>query len=131
MKITDDILKALQNCIDGIGSISEFSQRANVSIETVTRFLGRKTNIMKADTWEQIYPLLRPYLPDSGDSMPGSFKPRPVKTSFHPHRLEELSSDEKILLDAFGELPRELQNEKLIEIVELARGEIKNRKHGH
>ncbi|MCF6176501.1 MAG: hypothetical protein L3J71_12135 [Victivallaceae bacterium] len=124
-KITDDILKALQNGIESIGSLTEFSNRANVNKETLAHFLSRKTHSLTADTWENIYPLLRPYLPVNANEMVSQVtRPRTPKESFHNHKTNELSSDENILLDAFGALPHELRDKKLIEIVELARNEI-------
>jgi len=124
MKITEDILKALQNCIHGIGSINEFSQQSNVNIETLSKYLSRKSQSIKQETWEKLYPLLKPYLPKNGETKPLVKESRiPAETAAvkidHKHTL--LSIDEKILLDAFAELSPELKNKKLIEIVELAR----------
>ena len=123
MKITEDILKALQNCIHGIGSINEFSQQSNVNIETLSKYLSRKSQSIKQETWEKLYPLLKPYLPKNGETRPLANSRIPVDSAAvkidHKHAL--LSIDEKILLDAFAELSPELKNKKLIEIVELAR----------
>lgn len=124
MKITEDILKALQNCIHGIGSINEFSQQTNVNIETISKYLSRKTQSIKQETWEKLYPLLKPYLPRNNESKPSQkdFRPPADPTTVkidHKHTL--LSCDEKILLDAFAELSPEIRTQKLIEIVELAR----------
>jgi hypothetical protein len=134
MKITEDILKALQNCIHGIGSINEFSQQTNVNIETISKYLSRKSQSIKQETWEKLYPLLKPYLPRNGESKSSQKDFRPpadpaaVKID-HKHTL--LSSDVKILLDAFAELSPEIRTKKLIEIVELARQAVlKNRSAG-
>ena len=118
MKLTDDIVKALQNCVDGFGSAAEFSRRTNVSIETLSRYMTQKTRVIRRDTWEKLYPVLKPYLGDRGSS-------KNVKS--HSSSEVELSSDERILLDAFGELHPKQQEEKLLEIVELARIELKKR----
>lgn len=40
--MTEDILKALQNCVNGVGSVTEFSQQSNVTIDTVTKYLTVK-----------------------------------------------------------------------------------------
>ncbi len=131
MKITEDILKALQNCIHGIGSINEFSQQTNVNIETISKYLSRKTQSIKQETWEKIYPLLKPYLPRNGESKPMIKESRIAAEAAavridHKHSL--LSIDEKILLDAFAELSPELRNKKLIELVELARQAVHKEK---
>lgn len=125
-KKNDEMLKALQNGIESIGSLTEFSNQANVNKKTLAHFLSRKTHSLTADTWEKVYPLLRPYLPENAnDVVTHVTRPRTQKASFNTHKVTELSSDENILLDAFSALSPELRNEKLIEIVELARKEIK------
>ena len=124
-KVSDDFMKAIQDGIESIGSLTEFSKKANVNRETIAHFLSRKTHSLTADTWEKISPLLRPYLPENADSMIKFVtRPRKPKTSFNIHSGRELSSDEKILLDAFDTLPHDLRNRKLFEIVELSRQEI-------
>jgi len=121
MKITDDIVKALRNCIDGVGSISEFSQKANVNIETVSQYLTRKTKSIHDDTWKKLYPLIQPYLSkDSGSAS----QMKKMKASGY----SELCSDQKILMDAFCSLPKKLQEEQLLKIVELARQQVHNSK---
>lgn len=124
MKITEDIIKALHNCIDAVGSISDFSQQANVNIETVSKYLARKTNSIKEETWDKLYPLIQPYLPKSGDSNGGS---RMKKKK--PSEYSELYCDEKILLDAFAALPKKKQEEQLLLIVELARQQVHDTKN--
>lgn len=126
MKMTEDILKALQNCINGVGSITEFSQQTNVTIETLSKYLTRQTNFIKNETWLKLQPLLQPYLSKNNDAADEVTRPRIPAATKHL----ELTSDEKILLDAFAELPRELQDQKLLEIVELAKLEIKKKNEG-
>ncbi|MCP3966008.1 MAG: hypothetical protein GY750_07330 [Lentisphaerae bacterium] len=124
MKITEDIIKALQNCIDAIGSISDFSQQANVNIETLSKYMSRKSQSIRQDTWEKLYPLIQAYLPKSSDeneSKAISYKP---KSKSQLEKYASLTSDEKILLDAFSALPMKIRNQKLLEIVELARQQV-------
>jgi len=118
MKITEDIIKALQNCIDGVGSISDFSQQANVNIETVSKYLSRKTKSIQEDTWKKLYPMIQPYLSKNGSGSDASMKR--MKESDY----SELCSDQKILLDAFCSLPKKVQEEQLLQIVELARKQV-------
>ncbi len=124
MKITDDIIKALQNCIDGVGSISEFSQRANVNIETVSQYLTRKTKLIHDDTWNKLYPLIHPYL-SKNDSNGVAADMKKMKERGYV----DLCSDQKILLDAFCALPRKTQEEELLKIVEIARKQVHDSKH--
>jgi hypothetical protein len=119
MKITNDMVKALQSCVDGFGSVAEFSRRTNISIETLSRYMTQRTRVIRRDTWDKLYPVLKPYLGERGASK---------KAKYHNSNNVELNSDERILLDAFSELTSKQQEVKLLEIVELARIEIKNRK---
>jgi len=120
------MLEALENGIKSMGSLTKFSDIAAVNKKTLAQFLSRKTHSLTADTWEKIYPLLRPYLPEHTDDLVTHVtRKQTKKVTFTNHKPEELSSDEIILLDAFGTLTPKLRNEKLIEIVELSRKEIK------
>ena len=123
MRMTEDILKALQNCINGVGSITEFSQQTNVTIDTLSKFLSRQTSIIRKETWIKLHPLLQPYL-KGGNT--GASQPRPPQIP-HAAKHVELDSDQKILLDAFGELPKEVREQKLLEIIEMAKQEIKKK----
>lgn len=105
MRLTKEIARAIQECIeDGFESVSEFARFANVSTDMVSKYLKSETDSIKADTWQRIQPLLR-------------IKKR--KESHH--RVLELNADQKILLDAFADLPPELQRQKLMNIIECAK----------
>lgn len=123
MKITEDIIKALRNCIDGVGSISDFSQQVNINIETVSKYLTRKTKSIQEDSWNKIYPLLQPYLSKSDSESDAKMKR--MKASDY----SELCTDQKILLDAFCALPKKMQEEQVLKIVELARKQVHETKH--
>ncbi len=124
MKITEDIIKALHNCIDAVGSISDFSHQANVNIETVSKYLSRKTKSIKQESWDKLYPLIQPYLPkNDGSSVVAKVK------KIDTGKYADLCSDEKILLDAFSALPREIQEKQLLLIVELARKQVHATRH--
>ena len=125
MKITEDILKALQNCVNGVGSVTEFSQQSNITIDTITKYLSRQTRFIKHETWIKLQPLLQPYMPKNSNSGTMPRRKIPVAT-----KHLELNSDEKILLDAFTELSKETREQKLLEIVELAKFEIKQQNEG-
>lgn len=106
MKLTREIVKALQECIeDGFESVSEFAKFANVSTDTVTKYLQCETASIRADTWRRIQPLLK-------------LKSKKIETH---HKPLELTSDEKILLDAFADLPEDVKRQKLMEIIEIAK----------
>lgn len=126
MKITEDIIKAIQNSIDAVGSISDFSSKANVNIETVSKYLTRKTNSMKKESWDKLYPLIQPYLPKNSENAAAAKQAKPSSSNI---KYADLCSDKKILLDAFSVLPPEVQEEQLLHIVELARKQVHDTKH--
>ena len=122
MKLTDEVAKALQNCVEGLGSIAELSRRTGVRIELLSRYLDRQTKSIEQDTWGQLYPLIKPYL-----NVQGSNSEMPKIIGSHArmhHDLVSLTCDEKILLDAFGALSPEAQQTFLADILERAEAEL-------
>ena len=107
-KNTEDIVKPLHACIaDGFESIQDFAQRANVSANTISKYMRRETTAMGEDTWKNIQPFIKNYLPKHGSDK--------IKYEL------ELNADQKILLDAFNSLAPEVQHQKLMEIIQLAK----------
>ena len=105
MKLTDEIVKALHVCIeDGYEAVSDFARNANVSANTISKYMRKESSTIQKDTWNKIYPLIKGHL-HTGKGSGGA-----------KHGVE-LNADQKILLDAFNELPPDVQNQKLLEIV--------------
>lgn len=112
MKLTDEIVKALNKCIDeGCTSVQEFARLTNISADTLAKYLRKETQAIKDETWTKMYPLLKPYLKHSNN--------RPAFTG--TNKTPELETDERILLDAFNDLPEKVRKEKLMEMLDLAR----------
>lgn len=124
MKITDEIVRALQKAINNKGSVDAAAKSTNVKTETLSQFLNRSTNSIRKETWDKLYPLIKPYMPpeknEAEKSGPPELPEPPSHARMHPD-LASLTSDEKILLDAFNDLPADLQQKKLLEMTELAR----------
>ena len=121
MKLTDDVAKALQNCVEGLGSIAEMSRRIGVRIELISRYLDRQVRSINQDTWGQLYPLLKPYL----NTPEADTRPKAIGSGARMHHdLVSLTSDEKILLDAFGALSADQQKKFLKEVLERAEAEM-------
>ncbi len=109
MKLTDEVAKALQNCVEGFGSIAELSRRTGVRIELLSRYLDRQTKSIEQDTWGQLYPLIKPYLNTAGGN---SEMPKFIGSSARMSKdLVSLICDERILLDAFTALQQAQQQE--------------------
>lgn len=116
MKLTDDIVRALHSCIeDGFHSVADFARFANVSANTISKYIRKETSTIQKDTWQKLHPLIRSYLPKGGG----------IK-----HETA-LNVDQKILLDAFDALPDDVRNQKLLEIVELAKLHLRQTESGN
>ena len=115
MKLTDDIVRALHACIeDSFESVSDFANFANVSAKSISKYMRKEITTINKSTWDKLYPLIRNYLPKKHGGGALSY---------------ELDADQKILLDAFNALPKDVQNQKLLEIVELAKKQVR-KEHG-
>jgi len=102
-KISDDIAHALDKCAEAL-SINELSRVTGVRIELLRRFITKKTRHVRGETWDKIYPVLRPYLlgPEAAKEKP----PIRIGRAYRRHSdLVEMVSDQKVLLDAFDLLP--------------------------
>ena len=121
MKLTDDVARALQNCVESLGSIAEMSRRTGVRIELLSRYLDRQARSINQDIWGQLYPLLKPYLNAQASGSQPKIIGQPARMH---HDLVSLTCDEKILLDAFGALSPEAQQKFLADILERAEAEL-------
>lgn len=123
MKLTDEVAKALQNCVEGLGSVAELSRRTGVRIELLSRYLDRQTKSINQDTWGQLYPLVKPYL--NAAKGINSEMPKIIGAPARMHHdLVSLTCDEKILLDAFSALSPEQQQKFLADVLERAEAEV-------
>lgn len=102
-KINDDIVRAFENCVDAL-SLREISRRTGVGIWQLRKFVTRQSESVREETWDKIYPVLKPYLigPDGGEE--DDLPPRIGEPARKHHDLVDLLSDEKILLDVFAAL---------------------------
>ena len=108
MRLTDDIVRAMHRAIlEGYQSVADFAGNANVSANTISKYLRKENMNIQEETWQKIYPLIRNHMPNA--------KAGKTKNQI------ELTADEKILIDAFSSLPRDVRDQKLIEIIELAK----------
>lgn len=101
-KITEDITKALDRSIEAL-SLKELSRRTGIGIYTLRKFATRQTNHIKEETWDKIYPVLKPYL-IGNDEKKADTPIRIGPAARRHHDLAELTSDHKIILDAFSVL---------------------------
>lgn len=114
-KISDDIALALDKCAEAL-SIHELSRVTGVHIELLRRFITRKTRHVRGETWDKIYPVLRPYLTGPVES---EEPPVRIGRAYRRHPdLIEMFSDQKILLDALDVLQDERKKQIVGELAD-------------
>lgn len=105
-RISDDIARAFESCAEAL-SLNEFSRVTGVRIELLRRFIDRKTRRARSETWDKIYPALKPFLVGPEPEREPPLRIGPAYRRHH--ELVEMFSDQKVLLDEFAVLPPELQ----------------------
>ena len=97
--LNDEIASALEKCANNL-SITELSRRTGVRIELLRRFINRQAQTIRAETWDKIYPVLRPYL--EGPEPVVEPPPR-IGPAYRRHQdLVAMVSNQKVLLDEFA-----------------------------
>ena len=94
-----ELLDAIEKCSDNL-SFEDISRLNGIRIELLRRYIDRQAKNIRNETWDKIYPLLRPYLEG-----PEPIKEPPPRLGSpyrrHPE-LVEMFSDQKVLLDIFA-----------------------------
>ena len=115
-KFSEEAAKALESCLDAF-SLSGFSRTTGVRIELLRRFINRTARDARAETWDKIYPSLKPLLigPE-----PKNNPPQRLGSPYRRHsELVEMLSDQKVLLDVFDILS-DVQRKEVIKTLETA-----------
>ena len=100
LKKDDDQINALK-LVANVLSLDEISRMTGVRLELLRRFINRTANDAKAETWDKLYPVIKPYLTGQEELPP----PKRIGPGYRRHaELVEMVSDQKVLLDAFGVL---------------------------
>ena len=116
-KKEEEQIKALKVCAN-ILSLDEISRMTGVRLELLRRFINRTATDARAETWDKIYPVIKPYLTGQED-VPA---PKRIGPAYRRHaELVEMVSDQKVLLDAFNVLSASKQK-KAISILAKAAG---------
>ncbi len=113
-----DFAKALENCTN-ILARNEFSRTTGVRLELLRRFINRQARSARAETWDKIYPALKPLFEEGVPEVAGPLRIGPAARR-NPE-LVEMFSDQKVLLDEFAVLP-EFQRKQAIARFESAAG---------
>ncbi|MBO7329208.1 MAG: hypothetical protein J6W00_10610 [Lentisphaeria bacterium] len=94
-----ELLDAVEKYSDNL-SFEDISRLNGIRLELLRRYLDRQAKNIRNETWDKIYPLLRPYLEG-----PEPIKAPPPRLGAvyrrHPE-LVEMFSEQKVLLDEFA-----------------------------
>ena len=94
-----EFLEALEKCSDNL-SFEDISRLNGIRIELLRRYIDRRAKNIRSETWDKLYPLLRPFLEG-----PEPIKEPPPRLGApyrrHPE-LVEMLSEQKVLLDEFA-----------------------------
>jgi hypothetical protein len=94
-----ELIDALDRCSSTL-SFEDISRLNGIRLEMLRRYIDRRAKNIRKESWDKIYPLLKPYLEG----------PEPIKTPpprigapyrRHPELVEMLSA-QKVLLDEFA-----------------------------
>jgi hypothetical protein len=117
-KKEEDQIKALKLCAN-ILSLDEISRMTGVRLELLRRFINRTANDARAETWDKVYPVIKPYLTGQED-VPA---PKRIGPAYRRHaELVEMVSDQKVLLDAFNVLGAAKQKKAISILSKAAEG---------
>jgi hypothetical protein len=94
-----ELAEIIDRCSSSL-SFDDISRLNGIRLELLRRYIDRQAKNIRAETWDKIYPLLKPYLEG----------PEPIKSAppcigntyrRHPE-LVEMKSEQKVLLDEFA-----------------------------
>lgn len=92
-------LDAIEKYSDNL-SFEDISRLNGIRLELLRRYLDRRAKNIRNETWDKIYPLLKPYL--EGPE-PIKAPPPRIGAAYRRHpELVEMLSEQKVLLDEFA-----------------------------
>ena len=94
-----EFLEIIEKCSDNL-SFEDISRLNGIRIELLRRYIDRQAKNIRNETWDNIYPLLRPYL--EGPEPIKEPPPRLGSTYRRHPELVEMLSEQKVLLDEFA-----------------------------
>lgn len=116
-KLNNEFFRALDKCVNTL-TLNELSRVSGVRIELLRRYVDRRVKLVRAETWDKIYPVLKPYL--EGPEPPLEPPPR-IGAPYRRHaELVEMTSDQKVLLDVFAVFKDSVQKQIVDEFMKAA-----------
>jgi hypothetical protein len=116
-KISEDVSKVFENCMNFI-HVSEVSRVTGVRMELFRRLVKKTARDARAETWDKIYPTLKPYLEGPTSKTVNATR---IGPAYRRHNeLIDMVSDQKVLLDEFAILTDKQQQAAIAAFEEAA-----------
>ncbi len=94
-----ELLDAIDRCSDTL-SFEDISRLNGIRLELLRRYIDRRAKNIRKESWDKIYPLIKPYL--EGPE-PIKAPPPRIGSGYRRHaELVEMKSAQKVLLDEFA-----------------------------
>ncbi len=94
-----ELLDAIDRCSSTL-SFEDISRLNGIRLELLRRYIDRRAKNIRKESWDKIYPLLKPYL--EGPE-PIKAPPPRIGSAYRRHAdLVEMKSAQKVLLDEFA-----------------------------
>ncbi len=94
-----ELLDAIDRCSSTL-SFEDISRLNGIRLELLRRYIDRQAKNIRKESWDKIYPLLKPYL--EGPE-PIKAPPPRIGSTYRRHaELVEMKSEQKVLLDEFA-----------------------------
>ena len=124
MKLTREMQSGIMKAIEHYGTAVELAKLTGIKQQNFSRYLSGQVKQITLETWQKLYPLIAPYLPDDYTETGTPHTPRTIQvtqqqlmtcpvTGKHACPLEEISTDRKYLISKIQTLTPE-EVEKMI-----------------
>lgn len=99
INFNQELQDAIDRCTDPL-SFEDISRLNGIRLELLRRYIDRQAKNIRKESWDKIYPLLKPFL--EGPE-PLKVPPPRIGAPYRRHaELVEMKSEQKVLLDEFA-----------------------------
>lgn len=122
IKITKTILNAIMEAVNESGSQMLFARKCNIDNKSqISQYLSRKTTTMQSNTWRNVYPIIKKFLPEDFNHQTKDEYVRPIPTPVNninefikgiENNIDQLIEQNKKLMARNKELEEEIKKLK-------------------